>query len=342
MARLSSHEGGGAWPGGVGGLPPGPLGRGRTLFGDGTYSGNVIQGGSALQPVDGIVTVTAAATVAPDAVTGASVVMCGWLIVDGASAAVTPSTNSKGLFIFARYGIIVRNGGKINHNNLGKAGNFGNVAVWDLIPESLKIKLKQSGFDAYVVAGEGAAGGATGSPPSAAGAGAAMQTGGGGAGGGWNGGAVSASGGKGGPFCGGAGGACNTTDALGKAGPYGGPGGNSIANAARGPGDPGGSSGGGDGGTLPIPPGAGGGLLMVFTPSLSVASGCVVSSDGATGGAGTAYGSGGCGGGIVVITTLAGGYSNAGTVRANGGGITTASYNGFVGGAGSVNTFTVS
>jgi hypothetical protein len=50
MPSMTPHEGGGAFPGGVNGMvPPGPLGM-QYLFGDGSYSGNIIQGGSVLQP----------------------------------------------------------------------------------------------------------------------------------------------------------------------------------------------------------------------------------------------------------------------------------------------------
>lgn len=338
MMRLSSHEGGGAWPGGVGGLPPGPLGGSTSMFGDGSYSGNVMQGGSVLQPVAGVLTITAAATVVPDLVTFSCVVLCDTLILDGASASLTPSTNAKGLIVYAKTGLQLINGAKLNIDTLGKAGNFGNLTAWGLTPASLQGRLKQAALDAYVALGEGAAGGAGNTATSPGGAASAMQTGGGGSGPS-TGGVTAGKGGKGGPCCGGASGA--TTYGAGDAGDYGGAGGNSSGNGARGVGDPGGSFGGGDGGALPIPPGAGGGLLMLFTPSLSIASGCIVSSDGAAGGAGSAYGSGGGGGGCVVIVTRSGGYSNAGTVRANGGGITGISYNAAPGGAGSVNTFTV-
>lgn len=90
---------------------------------------------------------------------------------------------------------------------------------------------------------------------------------------------------------------------------------------------------------------------MLFTPLLTIAAGCVVSADGSSGGNATdSYpvpGSG-AGGGCVVIGTLSGGYQNSGTVRANGGASGTKSNDyytgtyGGPGGAGSVNTFTVS
>jgi len=41
--HMSTHAGGGGWPGGVGGLPPGPLGAASsTLFGKGEYSQNIL------------------------------------------------------------------------------------------------------------------------------------------------------------------------------------------------------------------------------------------------------------------------------------------------------------
>lgn len=360
---MSPHEGGGAWPGGVWGLPSGPLG-GKSLFGDGQYGANVIQGGSVLQPVGDILTVTGAATVVPDAETGASVVTCGWLIVDGASASLAPSTNSKGLVVFARYGIIVRNSGRIHIDKLGKAGNFGNLTAWDLVPAALQAKLSQSGLAAYTILGEGAAGGSGGnnaqSTASNAGAGGtatALKTGGGGGGGGGNNTAgypgAGGAGGKGGPCCGGAGGGGSggpqgTSGYTGyPAGDYGGPGGNGREstgswNSGGGAGDPVGvGSNTGQNGQ-----GAGGGLLMLFAPSITISSGCVISADGANGGTATGACAGGAGGGgCVVLVTKTGGYSNAGTVRANGGvggtGYNTW-YNGGAGGAGSVNTFTVS
>ncbi len=343
MARLSSHEGGGAWPGGTGGLPPGPL-SGGSLFGGGEYSQNVVQGGSVLQPQEGVLTVTGAATVAPDAGTGASVVVCGRLVVDGGSAVLCPSTNSKGLVIFARHGVTLQNGGRIHVDKLGKAGNFGNLTVLDLVPQSLKSTLKPSLAD-YVVLGEGAAGavsaagtalGANGSAASA------MRTGGGGTGrlSGAGTRAGTNRGGKGGPCCGGAGAGGGNWDgviSLGDGEPYGGPGGGGNGwntSMTGGAGDPGGNSTAGY-----YPEGAGGGLLMLFTPFLSIASGCVVSADGARGGIySTSHAGGSAGGGCVVLLTNSGGYLNNGTVRANGGAATNGAG---AGGSGSVNIFAV-
>ena len=353
--RLVSHGGGGAWPGGVRGLPPGPLGGSKSMFGDGSYSGNVMQGGSVLQPVAGVLTITAAATIAPDAVTGAAVLCCDTLVLDGASAALAPSTNSKGLVIYAQTRIQLLNGATCHINALGQAGNFGNLTALDLTPASIRRTLKKGLADVYAVQGEGAAGAAgavtyaDGNTGSAA---AAMQTGGGGSGGvNSNGSSASGPGGKGGPCCGGAGSAACVSNfgaySAPAAGDYGGPGQNAYADDNRiatggGSGDPvgtglyGGLSGGG----------AGGGLLMLIAPVIAIASGCVVSADGAPGVVGSntyQTGAGGAGGGCVVLVASAGGYSNAGTVRASGGAASTgASHkNGGAGGAGSVNTFTI-
>lgn len=288
------------------------------------------------------IVVTGAATVAPDATTGASVFTAENIVVDGGT--LSPSTNSKGLIGIVSGSIRVMNGGRIHIDKLGKAGNFGNLTAYDLAPESLKRKLKRSALDAYVVQGEGAAGAArttTFNVPKNGIAAGAMQSGGGGTGASFS----SASswagaGGKGGPCCGGAAsgaiggdmGAQGTADA----GDYGGPGTNGVSNgqaAGGGAGDPVGTgSANGEG--------AGGGLLMLFSPSVSIASGCIVSADGAKGGFINNPG-GSAGGGIVCIVTNPGGYANAGTVRASGGAAQTSSSTSGAGGAGSVNIFTV-
>jgi len=351
---MASHGGGGGWPGGAGGSPPNPLGGG-SLFGDGSYSGNVIQGGSVLLPVGGVLTVTGAATVAPDADTGACVVMCDTLVIDGAAASLQPSMNSKGLVVYAKTGIALLNGARLNIDKLGLAGSFGNLTAYSLTPASIRRKLKTDAADAYGVLGEGAGGApaipggyTNGSTGSAA---TALQTGGGGsggirtAGGGSGGGA-----GKGGPCCGGAGGgACYHGTApvpsASQAGDYGGPGGNAETTCGSGY-----TAGGGAGNPVGVNQpcggspgdGAGGGLLMLFAPAVQVASGCIVSADGGNGGAGTAASGGGAGGGCVCIVTNSGGYTNSGTVRASGGTYGASSYNtGGAGGAGSVNTFTI-
>jgi|GEM_PF-1768326 len=507
--RMASHEGGGAWPGGVGGLPPGPLGGG-SLFGDGTYSGNVIQGGSVLQPQDGYssnkvlttpsfasgdgntwiekdtplsngaaithlgtyhttagvrqhllifrdngggsvtvmarvdvttttagwqyyalaseyivpatglyymglyspdsswwvagsyanscwiagvgdtvgssygtqtasnahaplayrrrvvnpgtpcIVVTGAATVAPDAETGASGVMCNVLVVDGGS--LKPSTNSKGLFVFAKTGVLTLNAGTISTTWMGKAGNLGDIPALPLVPASIRRKIKNPTLDACILVGEGAAGG----PGVAAVAGRnngyaaslPLQAGGGGSGGSW-GVTPGGNGGKGGPCAGGAGGGGNsyTAGAGGNAGDYGGPGGNAMTGNA---GNCNSGGGAGDGvGTSDVPigsvspaPGAGGAPLFLVSPVVNIASGTIVQADGSRGtdcvgvGGGYSMGGGGAGGGIVGIITLTGGYTNNGTVRASGGAggqVTGASgiYPGGAGGAGSVNILSV-
>ena len=304
------------------------------------------------------IVITGAATVAPDATTGASVFTAENIVVNGGT--LSPSTNSKGLIGIVSGYVRLVNGGRIHIDKLGKAGNFGNLTVLDLVPQSLKSKLKPS-LASYLVLGEGAAGaaafasrstninGVTGSSA------AAMQTGGGGSGG-FAGNVTVPSyggGGKGGPCCGGAGGgglianyAYAGVAGGAHASNYGGPGGPasndwSSYGTGGGAGNPAGTSGPYNPGT---PPTCGGGLLMLFAPTVSIDSGCVISADGGPGG--TAVGSlnvhgAGAGGGCVCIGTLSGGYSNAGTVRANGGAGQSGQANSGAGGAGSVNTFAI-
>jgi hypothetical protein len=338
-------------------------------FGDGAYSGNIVQGGSVLQPValyaaaDGktyrdCLVVTGAATVAPDADTGAAVFFCRSLVLDGASASLSASTNCKGLLGFAQEGIALLNGAKLHMNALGRAGGFGDLAPSALIPVRWRGRVAPGRLAAWPVKGEGAAGGAanarhyTDAAPGAGPAASAMQTGGGGGGGGGD--NVSGypgaggAGGGGGPCCGGAGGGgsggpqgtCGYTGYPG--GGYGGPGGNAQActgswTSGGGAGDPVGAGGNGGGPGQ----GAGGGLLMLFAPGIAIGAGCIVSADGAAGGNGTGCcGGGGAGGGCVVLAAKSGGYANSGTVRAAGGPGGTgwsAAFNGSAGGAGSVN-----
>ena len=363
--RMASHQGGGVWPGGVGGLPPSPFGGGGSLFGDGSYSGNVMQGGSVLMPVAGVLTVTGAATVVPDLVTFSCMVLCDWLIVDGAGASLSASTNNKGLIVYAKSGIQCLNGGRIHNDKLGKAGNFGNLTAYNLTPASLQRTLKKTALETYVVLGEGAAGGPGGNAGisengDTGAAASAIQSGGGGGGQGgsdaysWH--AHGATGGKGGPCCGGGGGggaALNYTTGNGippVCADYGAGGDGAQRHTTGGyytgggAGDPPGT---GYAETVPASPGvgAGGGLLMLFAPLISIASGCVVSADGGTGGTSVSYsgcGGGGAGGGVLVLVTLPGGYTNNGTVRASGGpggGGRDGSHGG-AGGAGSVNILT--
>lgn len=346
-------------------------GRGLGLFGDGSYSGNIVQGGVTLQPqdylLDGItplqqcIVVTNTATVAPNGETGSAVAMGHNLAVVGASASLSSSTNAKGLVLLFDSGIYARSGAKIHMDRLGKAGNFGNLTAYDLAPATLKAKLSQTKHAAYVVQGEGAAGARAGAPTgSALGPGftgdaapnGSMKTGGGGSGQvqtqAPNGTARNPAG-KGGPCSGGAGsGGEYWSDIYGSnaapSGDYGGPGGKGVPDyGCSGPGDPPGT--GASGGSVNAT-GAGGGLLMLFAPLISIASGCIVSADGAPGtppnSGNWPLNSGGAGGGCVVTVTRPGGYSNSGTVRAVGG---VGNNNGYAyatpgsGGAGSVNTF---
>lgn len=304
------------------------------------------------------IVITGAATVAPDATTGAAVFTAQNVVINGGT--LSPTTNCKGLIGIVSESLRLTNGGRAHIDKLGRAGNFGNLTVLDLVPDTLKRKLKPS-LAAYVVLGEGAAGGGVTTCDSSAAsptyanrmgiAASSMQTGGGGSGQAQAnppGSAVPVNrGGKGGPCCGGAGGAGDyySLAASTAAGPYGGPGGTGMANGSGGPGDPPGT-----GGSANLTaPSAGGGLLMFFTPAFSVESGCIVSADGSPGTANTSanypLNSGGAGGGCVAIGTLSGGYRNNGTVRAAGGlgyaNTYAETYKAGSGGVGSVNTFSI-
>jgi len=305
------------------------IGGRKFIFGDGIYSQNVVQGGVTLQPdANGLITITGAATVAPDATTQASVVSCDKLIVDGASASLSPSTSSKGLIVFAKTSIIIRNGGRVHINGLGYAGDFGGVVIPALTPEAIARKIRTDALAAYVF----------GLVKTAAGtAASAMNAGGGGAGAGATASSsavrLGGSGGRSGSLCGGCGGggACAFSTgtnwggwAGGAAGDYGSSVGLGGGNATRGYG--------GNGG-LP------GGFLALLSPSIFIGPACTVSADGANGlpgaaGASAVVGAGGGGaGGILFFLTLPDGYSNNGTASANGGSGANA------GGVGSVNVF---
>jgi hypothetical protein len=329
-----------------------------------------VQGGGVLQPValyaagDGktyrdCLVVTGAATVAPDAETGAAVFFCRSLVLDGAAASLTAGTNCKGLLGFAQEGIVLLNGAKVHMNALGRAGNFGDLAPAALIPVRWRGRVVPGRLAAWTAVGEGAAGAArkvVSGAWSAGNTGAAapdgsLRTGGGGSGTagcsvtGWSG-----SGGKGGPCCGGAGSGAFVGEAAGSSGDAGDSGGPGSAGAyntqARGVGGGAGDPAGASNGGAAAAGGAGGGLLMLFAPRLSIASGCIVSADGAAGGnyaTGNGGGGGGAGGGCVCLVTSPGGYANGGTVRASGGsgGAGSSGYNGGPGGVGSVNTFAI-
>ena len=318
----------------------------RTLFGDGTYSGNIIQGGVTLQPqdylLDGItplakcIVVTGAATVTPDATTRASVYSCQNLVITGASASLAAATNSKGLLGFVRGRVVITNGGSIHMDSLGLAGNFGNTPITSLIPATLLKHIRTENLAAYVLLGEGAAGAPACSRDNSYNSGVAagpMQTGGGGTGRAGSG--TAGAGGKGGPCCGGAGsgGAVHQTSPA--AGAYGGPGGAAKATSFSGGGGAGNPPGAGsNGGAAAL--GGGGGVVGLFAPSINIAAGAFIRADGAIGGVGN-YRGGAAGGGCVVIVTSTGGLTNAGTICANGGGGTGGGW----GGIGSVNTFEI-
>ena len=174
-----------------------------------------------------------------------------------------------------------------------------------------------------------------------------MQSGGGGSGGSYSTSPVTGRGGKGGPCCGGSGGgACFISYGPGMpAEDYGGKGGDAqvIGNVpgGGGAGQPVGAGNTGNGFGY-AGEGCGGGLLMLFAAQILIASGCVLSADGAKGGQSNAICGASAGGGIIAAVTQPSGYTNLGTVRANGGSIYT-SGGGAVdpgaGGAGSTNIF---
>lgn len=337
------------------GLP----GASGSWFGSGDYNDSVVQGGSVLQPVGGVLTVDGAATVAPDPETGASVVMCDQLVVDGGS--LCASSNSKGLLVFAN-AISLLNGGVIHMDQLGSPGDFGAVNPFTLSPVSLQGKLNEAILEGYAMASNGAAGGPSltasgavggrsGSNGSAAGA---MQTGGGSGGGYSSGGTIiTGNGGQGGPCCGGAGSggaaasSAAATVSTADAGDFGGPASNAASNTSNvnvggAAGEPVGTAVNGGNGAYPAS-GGGGGLVYLLAPTVSVASGCRVSANGASGGGtggGYSIGGAGSGGGCVVVVSGVGGYSNAGTVQANAGSYGYGGHgHGGTGGNGSVNIF---
>ena len=320
-----------------------------------------------ITPMPRCIVITGAATVAPDATTGAAVWMAHNVALVGAAASLSASTNCKGLVGFVNGFVALRNGAHLHMDKLGKAGNFGDLSPDMLLPAALARRIATRKLQAYVIQGDGAAGAArtavvgghsylTGNNGAAAGP---MQTGGGG-GGSSNAAGVGdcygGAGGKGGPCGGGASGSPGLAAANGiDAGDFGGPGGNagvttSVTAIAGGGGDPAGSN--------YLPTGytfnivfqalAGGGLLGLFAAHFDVGYGCLTSADGSpgtviTGGNYGAVNGPGTGGGCVVICTKPGGYHNSGTVRAAGGlhGGTQPYYEAFSGdgGAGSVNLF---
>jgi len=350
---------------------------GASPFGDGSYSGNILQNGVALQPqdylLDGVtplrscIVYTEAATVQPDAQTGAAAFTCWNLVGIGASASLSASANCKALLGFVLDTVALRGGARLHMNRLGRAGNFGDITAMDLLPARIRGRVCLGRLRLYTVKGEGAAGGARTAPTSgnsvAAGnngiAAGPMQTGGGGGGSAIPGNAgtdYGGAGGKGGPCCGGASGSPGFSGWNGSdAGDFGGPGGAAIPyvelNAmSGGGGDPAGANKTFSYNTVSFQALAGGGLLGLFAVHLDIASGCLITADGSPGtsiiggGYGT-LGGPGTGGGCVVIVTAEGGYSNAGTVRTAGGAKGTGlAYDQICGdgGAGSVNIFEIS
>ena len=338
------------------------LGKSLSVFGDGYYSQNIIQDGSILQPqtyvLDGTTTlyecivVTGAATVAPNAETGSSVAMGRNLVVIGGS--LTSSTNVKGLVLLFNGGTYLRSGGSINMDRVkGYPGNFGNINSYSLLPAALKLRVSGPKHSPYTILGRGAEGGLgtsgtwdygqNGITPSTAGA---MQTGGG------QGGAarlgLSGAGGCGGPFAGGAGGGGGDNGGTaGNAGDYGGPGGYGVAAS---------DCEGGGGSGIPNWPSGGyqastrvglwgtSGLLMLFSPIINIASGCILSSIGQDCPP-YGYSPGGATGGGCVVCVHRANFVNSGTISVAGGAGGAAAVRSpgpaYGGGVGSVNIFSV-
>ena len=329
---------------------------GASPFGDGSYSGNILQGGVPLQPqdylLDGVtplphcIVVTSTATVASDAQTGAAAFTCRNLVGIGAAVSLSASTNCKGLLGFVRGMAALRGGAHWHMDRLGRAGNFGDLSPADLLPARVRGRVSLERLLPYRVKARGAEGGAASSLSYGNGecygnsglAAGAMRTGGGGGGQAVNAntlgpGCRGGSGGCGGPCCGGAGGAPGYCQGSGgNAGDFGGPGGDTtapnwgqVSAVAGGGGDPAGINNITPTYTFTIAQAsAGGGLFLLFATQLDVGSGCLISADGSpgtviTGGPYGAVNGPGCGGGCVCIVTEPGGYHNSGTVRAAGG-----------------------
>ncbi len=311
------------------------------MFGDGSYSGNIIQGGSALQPdANGIITITGAATITPDA-NGTAFAMCMTLVLDGAGASLAPSVACKGLLVLASVKIEFKNGAGASMTAMGVAGQvLADPSVYDLIPTAFQKKFNAQKLKSYTLKRDGAAGTAVPSalnvPGLTGNAGASWQSGSGGSGAVANSGTAGA-GALGTCFSGGSGGGANVNSYAGctPGVDYGGAGGNSTySNCHGGTGNPGGSAPGGAGnnGT--------GGLLLLLAPVVLIGAGSILQADGVSSADSAHTVSGASGGGIVGIV-YKDTYTNSGTVRANGGASGTsgsgANFNGGPGGAGSVN-----
>lgn len=314
---LSSHEGGGAWPGGLSG-PLAGLGRRASTFGDGTYSNNIIQGGSVLQPVNGVITITGAATIVPDASTLCAFACGHTLVLDGVGASLSPSAFCRGLFVIFKR-IEYKNGAGASMTSFGYPGEvLEDPNLFDLIPAAYQGKFKRSFWSAQTLRRTGAAGaaarvgngiGITG------GTGVGRQTGGGGSGAVGNSG-TSGKGGAGTAFSGGSGGGSTVNSgACGDANEFGGAGGfatyaNSTAGAGRPPGA------GGQGCTAT---GAGGIMIMAAEEGPFIGAGSVLQADGVKNTPQSVHTSGGSTGGGGILIYHAGTYTNLGTLRANGG-----------------------
>lgn len=299
----------------------------RSLFGTGAYTGNLVQGGATLQPDSaGLLTVTGAATVAPDAATLSSVVQCDRLLLSGSGASLCASTSSKALVIIAKSSVELAGGAKMHMTGIRYPGNFGDVTLSSLIPAAILKRMKADLLAGIAFGpaqfGAGGSGGSVLNNSWRGGAGGSAGSCGGGSSGG---GAAFASSGSDNDPNGGAGRAAQ---------PYAGvPGAGWWASS----------------GWLASGSGVyGGGLLAVLTPKFTAASGCSIVSHGQNGQIGQGYGpgtqgagSGGGGGGRIWIGCLSGGYTNNGTIAANGGAFGTGYYASSNGVAGAVGTVTI-
>ena len=305
--------------------------------------------------LENCVVITGAATVAPDATTNAAVFTAQNVVIDGGT--LTASVACKGLYGFVSEKMYLLNGGKAHMNEKGFPGNFGAVALTDLLPTALLKKLKKSAYAPFVFPARGAEGGAkTTAAPGATGGAASLplQTGGGGSGCAWNSATYNntAPGGCGGPFCGGAGSGGSLTGGegggqLAAPGDYGGPGGPGYGSAGVYGGTGGAGAPPGNSHNSTATTGRPAGVILFFCPLIYIAAGCSITANGgvAAGGGNSYVAPGGsAGGGVVGIGTTPGGLLNYGTLQAAGGAAVAAtgtSSNGGAGGAGSVNTFII-
>lgn len=273
------------------------------------------------------IVVTGAATVAPDAVTNCAFAQGSTLVLDGATAAINPSTYCRGLFLaFDR--VVFLNGAKASMTGLGFPGQVtGEISLYDLIPSAYQRKFKST-LKRYILSNDGAAGGlGVAGGNGQTGANAVGKTGGGGGGGcdNYSPGAPGGDGSYGTCFCGGSAGGGGPSwadpDTAGDAAPYGGQGGvggsGPTWKGGGGAGRPAGASGGSDAAAGSL---GAGGLLVILARSLEGSTG-TVENKGMAGGRSNTTGyagpGGGSGGGLTYLLTNTDTF--AGTVTCAGG-----------------------